>query len=171
MDIARVIARLRYDAEVVRALCEGVDDLQARWKPTPAQWSVLEVVCHLGDEEVRDFRTRLDLTLHSPGAPWPPIDPPRWAVEGRYNERALSPALAVFLREREDSVRWLKGLAAPDWSRATEHPTAGPIRAGDLLAAWVAHDLIHVRQINRLHRQYLEAELLPDHDPAYAGSW
>ncbi|NUP91044.1 MAG: DinB family protein, partial [Candidatus Sumerlaeia bacterium] len=27
------------------------------------------------------------------------------------------------------------------------HPKAGPLRAGDLLAAWAAHDALHLRQI------------------------
>ena len=27
------------------------------------------------------------------------------------------------------------------------------------LASWLAHDFIHVRQLNRLHRHYLAAEL------------
>ncbi len=69
--------RLRANAAVIAALVAGVTDEQARWKPDPAQWSILEVMGHLADEEVEDFRTRLDLTLHRPEAEWPRIDPQR----------------------------------------------------------------------------------------------
>jgi len=163
-------ARLSANADVFAALVVGVGDEQARWKPEPAQWSILEVVNHLADEEVDDFRTRLDLTLHRPKAEWPRIDPQKWAVERRYNERDLAESLARFLARRADNVTWLAGLQAPNWEQAHQHPRFGPIRAGDLMISWVAHDHIHIRQINRLHREYLVASL-PGNSPEYAGKW
>lgn len=170
MDRTRLVDRLRADARVFKGLLAGVPEAQVRWKPSPGEWSLLEVACHLADEERDDFRRRLDLTLHHPGHPWPPIDPERWARERRYNDRDPGEALADFLSERERSVSWLEGLESPDWSLTYSHPTAGPISAGDLLTSWVAHDLIHIRQMTRLHRRYL-VEVLADRSPDYAGSW
>jgi hypothetical protein len=163
-------ARLRANADVVAALLVGVSDEQARWKPDASQWSVLEVVNHLADEEVEDFRTRLDLTLHRPEAAWPRIDPQKWVVERRYNDQALGESLGRFRARRAESVAWLEGLSAPDWDRAHEHPRFGPIRAGDLMISWVAHDHIHIRQLNRLHRDFLVSSL-PGNAPDYAGKW
>jgi hypothetical protein len=125
---------------------------------------------HLADEEVEDFRRRLDLTLHRPEVAWPRIDPQRWAVERRYNEGSLDEALARFLDRREQSLTWLGGLATPDWKSAHQHPRFGPISAGDLLISWLAHDHIHIRQLNRLHREYVVASM-PEHSPQYAGKW
>jgi hypothetical protein len=170
MDAPALIDRLRAHADVFRALVAGVGQNQARWKPEPAQWSILEVVNHLGDEEVEDFRTRLDYTLHRPGEPWPKIDPVGWAVVRGYNQRQLAESTARFLTARADAVDWLEALAEPAWSVAYEHPKFGPITAGDLLTAWVAHDHIHIRQINRLHREYL-VSVLSEHSPQYAGTW
>ncbi len=155
---------------MIAAQVVGASPEQARWKPDAAQWSILEVMCHLADEELDDFRTRLDLTLHEPEAEWPRIDPQRWAAERRYNEGSLDEALARFLDRRAQTVAWLEGLAAPDWSRSHQHPRFGPISAGDLMISWVAHDHIHIRQLNRLHREYVVASL-PEHSPAYAGKW
>ena len=45
---------------MIQAVLAGVDAEQARWKPDADSWSILEVVCHLVDEEREDFRTRLD---------------------------------------------------------------------------------------------------------------
>ena len=162
--------RLRAHADVIAGLAAAVPGDQARWKPDPAQWSILEVVNHLADEEVEDFRTRLDLTLHRPGEPWPPIDPPRWATERRYNDRRLPESIDRFLQRRAESVAWLGELSSPDWTLAYEHPRAGRIRAGDLLLSWVAHDHIHIRQLNRLHREFLVASL-PELSSEYAGRW
>ena len=53
---------------------------------------------------------------------------------------------------------------------AYPHPQAGPLRAGDLLAAWQAHDLLHVRQLTRLHYRFLEQQAEP-FTLRYAGDW
>lgn len=170
VDLPSVVRRLKANADVIVAQVTGVGDDQARWKPEPSRWSILEVVAHLADEDVEDFRRRVDLTLHSPEADWPPIDPEGWAVQRRYNEGHLDAAQERFLRARAESVRWLEALATPDWDRAHEHPRWGPIRAGDLLTAWVAHDFIHVRQLNRLQREFLVASV-SGYAPEYAGRW
>jgi hypothetical protein len=169
LNVHALCERLRANADVVAAQVAGVGVEQARWKPGPDEWSILEVVNHLGDEEVEDFRARLDAVLHHPGS-WPPIDPQGWPASRRYNERDLRESVDRFLESRTDSLVWLDGLVEPDWSLAHQHPSIGPITAGDLLTSWVAHDFIHVRQINRLHRDWLVASL-SDRSPRYAGRW
>jgi hypothetical protein len=157
------------DAAAIQALVQGVTDEQARWKPDPTSWSVLEVVCHLLDEERSDFRVRLDLTLHRPGEPWPGINPQGWVTEREYNSQDPAASLTAFLREREASIAWLQGLPPPDWSISREAPW-GTITAGDLMAAWVAHDLLHMRQLVELRWSLTRAELAP-HSVEYAGQW
>ncbi len=75
MDLGHLISLMGDNAQRLRALAEGVSDYQARWKPDPASWSILEVVNHLLDEEKEDFRARLNLALYQPDEPWPGIDP------------------------------------------------------------------------------------------------
>ena len=170
MKLTPLIDRLRDNALTFQGITRSVPTEMARWKPSPEQWSILEVVNHLADEEVSDFRTRLDLTLHRPDEAWPAIDPPEWAVERRYNDRDLPESLERFLLEREKSVAWLSRLSSPDWGRAHQHSRFGAIRAGDLMTSWVAHDFMHIRQINRVHYQYLTQELSP-YPTRYAGDW
>ena len=170
MEIQLIIRRLEANAAVFAGLCRDIPERQARWKPTPEKWSILEVVNHLADEEVEDFRTRVELTLHHPGKAWPAIDPPAWAVERKYNESELGVTLARFLEERSRSVTWLEALVDPDWDRAYEHPVFGSIAAGRVMTSWLAHDHIHIRQINRLQREYLVSEL-SEYSTDYAGDW
>lgn len=146
---------------------------QAHWRPAPGKWSVLGVVCHLLDEEREDFRLRLDLLLHHPGEAWPPIRPEAWPTERNYEARELGPTLAAFLGERAQSLAWLRGLCGvpeSDWTRPYQHPKEGPLTAGDLLTSWVAHDLLHLRQLTRLHYEYV-TRLAQPHSPRYAGKW
>ena len=151
MDLNPVICRMEPFPEALRALLAGLPDADARWKPPTGAWSILEVINHLADEEVDDFRMRVRLTLEETHD-WPPIDPEGWARDRKYNERDLGESLARFVAARAESIAWLKSLQSPDWSRFREHPRAGRLTAADLMASWAAHDALHLRQIaRRLH--------------------
>ena len=155
---------------VITALADGLPESDARWKPADGAWSILEIVTHLADEEVEDFRRRVQMTLEDPREPWPPIDPERWAIEREYNRRNLAEELNRFVTERQASVRWLKTLDDPDWSRAYEHPKLGAIRAGDLLVSWATHDALHLRQIAKRKFQIIQRDG-GVYRTAYAGQW
>lgn len=156
-------------AEAIRDLASGVSDEQSRWKPNPDSWSVLEVVCHLYDEECLDFRLRLEVILHRPGETWQPINPKGWVTSHQYGQHDLAQTVHSFLEERQKSLTWLKSLASPDW-QATYQTPWGLMTAGDMFAAWVAHDLLHLRQLVELHYAYL-AQAVQPHKVAYAGEW
>ena len=170
MDLNQYVAHLEASAAVIAALARGVPDEQARWKPAPEEWSVLEVINHLYDEEREDFRARLDLTLHQPDRPLPPNDPEGWVVARAYDERDLSESLERFLAERRQSVEWLRALTDPDWSIPWNNPRRPGLRAGDLLAAWAAHDLLHGRQLVELRCKWLVSHAAP-YAVGYAGPW
>ena len=160
---------LAHGAETIRALVMGVTSAEARFKPNPKSWSILEVVCHLYDEEREDFRQLLDIIWHRPTEEWLPLDPGSQVATRRYNERNLSEALSSFLSEREKSLTWLQSLSAPDWEAEYTMPF-GPIRAGDILASWAAHDILHMRQLVELRRTRI-VSLAEPFDVRYAGKW
>jgi hypothetical protein len=148
----------------------GLSADDARWRPDDGAWSVLEVLAHLADEEVEDFRRRVRLTLEDPQAPWPPIDPPSWARERRYNDGEPAAVLRRFGDERAASVRWLRSLKDPNWQAAYQHPRVGPIAAGEVMASWVAHDALHLRQIAKRLYQLAARDGAP-FGVDYAGTW
>ncbi len=169
MKIEYVAQQMIDNAEKIRVHVQGTPGDQARWRPDEASWSILEVMGHLSDEERLDFRVRLDFTLHRPGKPWPAINPTGWVKQHRYNQGDLQQALDGFLAAREDSVRWLTELSSPNWEATYEAPF-GQIKGGDLLAAWVGHDLLHMRQLVELHWMRLLREVEP-YRVEYAGQW
>jgi hypothetical protein len=168
MNIDEFIDRLFSNAETIQCLVAGITDEQARWRPAPDKWSILEVVNHLYDEEREDFRERLGRILNGTAASAPGIDPQGWVTARGYNERDPGESLDRFLRERLESIEWLKSLDDPDWDAAYNHPSAGRLTAGDMLASWLAHDLLHIRQIAKLHYQYLSV-VCAGRSIAYAG--
>lgn len=170
MNLSWAIQQLTSNGESIARLCAAVSNEQARVKPDPAAWSILEVVNHLYDEEREDFRQRVDLTLHQPNSDWPPIDPEGWVTSRAYQQRDLRESIANFTAERKRSIEWLHGLQSPDWTIARAHPSGFVLRAGDLLSAWVAHDLLHLRQLLELHYHLATLEARP-YGVEYAGDW
>jgi hypothetical protein len=156
------------DAEWIHRMIQGTSRDQARWKPDPATWSVLEVINHLADEEVEDFRTMVDLILHAPTRPLPAIDPMGWVTSRHYNDRELLPSLERFLDERRRSLNGLANLDAPDWEASVQTPH-GRLRAGDIAASWIIHDHWHMQQLIRIRRVYLVDRFKP-YRTSYAGT-
>ncbi|GAB4580342.1 MAG: DinB family protein [Anaerolineales bacterium] len=169
MNISPFIAQMKVNAERIRIFTEGVSNEQARWKPDPDSWSILEVINHLYDEEREDFRVRLDIFLHHPSDPLPPIDPQAWVTNRKYNERDLTESVNNFLAEREKTLTWLQSLASPNFDAIYTSPF-GQMSAGDMFASMVSHDLLHLRQLVELHWAYTVKQFLPYHG-GYAGDW
>ena len=169
MDASKLIQQLEMNTERFRALVAGISDEQARWRPDEQAWSLLEMICHLHDEERLDFCVRIDTILHHPGEEVPPIDPSGWVHEHHYADRDLQTELEGFIAERRKSIAWLKSLEAPDWEATYQAPW-GSIRAGDIFAGWLAHDLLHMRQLLEHHWAYLNQQCAP-YSTMYGGEW
>ncbi len=170
MQAASIASRMRTMAPSLRALLDGVSRDDLRWRPDPNSWSILEIVCHLADEEAEDFRPRLESTLRDPAAPWPPLDLDDVAHKRGYIDRDLAEALSLLESKRAENLRWLGGVIAgsPDWSRAYRHPKIGTISAADLLSSWAAHDALHLRQIAKRLFQLAQRD---GASTEYAGEW
>lgn len=170
MNSEALIKRMRSTPGALKLQVENLAPGDASWRPDGGGWSILEIINHMADEEVDDFRTRLRLTLENPSQAWPGIDPEGWARERDYNDRDLAESIIRFDAARAESLAWLESLTDPDWSRVYEHPKLGPIRAGDLLAAWCAHDALHIRQIAKRLFQLTQRDA-GDYSTGYAGVW
>ncbi|MHC5209916.1 MAG: DinB family protein [Planctomycetota bacterium] len=167
MDPSRLASQLAATPAAVRALLHGLTPEQTRWRPKADKWSLLEVLCHLTDEERQDFRMRLHLVIESEDAPWPEIDPGGWVKSRGYNTRDVAQSLKDFEHERAETLKWLAGLRNQRWDLVHQHAGLGALRAGDLLTAWVAHDLLHLRQMIGLRLAALETDAAP-YSPRYA---
>ena len=167
MDFENLKQQIIHNAKLIRSLVEDISPEQAQWKPDLDTWSILEVINHLYDEERLDFRVRLDIILHHPEKPWPPIQPQAWVTERRYNEQELKNSLQNFMEERQTSLTWLHSLNAPNWDASVKNDI-GEMHAGDMFAAWVVHDQWHIQQLIQLCRAYTIAQVAP-YDVRYAG--
>jgi hypothetical protein len=169
MEFKTLYQELQNSAEMIRTLLAGISQEDARIRPTPESWSILEVVCHLYDLEREDFREHLDFILHRQDEEYHVIDPQAWIMERRYNEQDLRAMQEKFFEERQKSLEWLNGLASADWD-ITHSSQYGSVTAGEMFSCWVAHDNLHIRQLVELRRARIEKITLP-YPLEYAGEW
>ncbi|MEM9681416.1 MAG: DinB family protein [Bacteroidota bacterium] len=167
MTVEDIISRLEHNKAIFESLLSHVSKDQISWRPQPEKWSLLEIVCHIYDEEREDFRARVKNTLSQTKIV--PIDPEDWVTSRRYSEHDYDEKLQAFLQEREQSVTWLRQLENPDWERYHDHNTFGRMTARLFLVNWLAHDYLHIRQINRYHYLYLQHNT--QISLQYAGRW
>lgn len=169
MDYNLIFIRLEKNLGVFRSLFEDVTREEYLWKQSPEKWCMLEILCHLYDEEREDFRIRLDYALRSSLDAPPSIDPRGWVQEREYMSRKYIDMLDKFLEERKSSINMLWALESPDWNNYFTHPQLGKITAHKMLNNWLAHDYLHIRQITRLKYDYLKH--ISSEPLDYAGNW
>jgi hypothetical protein len=169
MEFKTLYQELEHSMEMIRALLAGINQEESQIKPDAESWSVLEVVCHLYDEEREDFREHLDFILHRQNEEWHQIDPQGWVTKRKYNEQNLAEMQEKFFAERQKSLEWLMEISNSVWE-TTYTSQHGSVSAGEMFCCWVAHDNLHVRQLTELRRNWIERMTRP-YDIQYAGDW
>jgi hypothetical protein len=138
-DLARLPATLD-------ALLSDLDDALWRSRPAPNEWSPVEIVCHLRDEETEDFGARVRVVAEGRAA-FVPIDPERWAKERGYREDDPRAALVALKQRRRDNLAFLVLTDPARMRHVVDQPKLGKMSGLDLVAAWVTHDRLHVAQL------------------------
>lgn len=137
-------------------------DLPAGWSDVNEggeTWSPADVVGHLTHADLTNWVPRAKIILQR-GESVAFDDFDRLGHVKSAADHTLDSRLDEFDEVRQASLRELAGLGltAADLDRRGRHPAFGPVALGQLLAAWVVHDLDHVFQISRvLARQYTDA--------------
>lgn len=142
-EARRELARL---PAVLEALLAGLDEAGARTRPAETEWSPVEILCHLRDEEIEDFGARLRVIVDG-GSDFAPIAPERWAEERRYRGASLPDSLEAFRVRRRASLDLLASVSPESLEGSRPLGRLGRLSGLDLVAAWVAHDRIHLAQL------------------------
>jgi hypothetical protein len=98
MNHHQIAAALEANRAVFADLFSGLSRELYLWKPDPGAWCLLEVLCHLYDEEREDFRARCRQVLEHPEAPLPKIDPVGWVQSRAYLEQDFERGSPLFWR-------------------------------------------------------------------------
>lgn len=164
-----ILSEFEKNKAIFLSLLGGLSEDVYLWRQAPEKWNLLEIICHLYDEERDDFRFRTKWVLEHPNKIPPTFNPIDWVTERAYAEQDFNEMLQKFIAERNASMHWLQQLKSPNWDNAFEHPKLGRLSAIYFLKNWLAHDYLHIRQIIKLKFDYLEHQ--SESGLNYAGTW
>ncbi len=124
-------------------LVKGLDNTLLIQRPTPDEWSIADVLCHLvAVEEQGLARLQLMVAQHSPTIS--PIYPDTAAHDLSQPPAAM---LANFRQARQAMLAFLRELKAGDWQVTAVHPTQGKLSIRFLVQHHVDHDTAHLNQL------------------------
>jgi hypothetical protein len=118
---AKLVQRLRDQADDVRSLVAGLDEESLSKRTIPDKWSLNELVCHVLKVQ-RVFSERLERMLAEEN---PSVTSYKAEDDPNFEKMTARPpqeSLAAFLAERERYVERLEDLSPGEWHRGAQHP-------------------------------------------------
>jgi len=159
LSVEETLEVLERTPGALRALLDGLSDSWLLASEGPETFSPLDVVGHLIHGEETDWVPRLRIILeHGEAKPFTPFD--RFGFREKHTGWRVDRLLDRFALLRQENLDLLRGMRLDPaaLARTGTHPTLGRVTLGQLLAAWVVHDLGHVKQVVRvMARQYTQA--------------
>jgi DinB family protein len=135
---------------ILRGLMTELTEEDACWKPAPDRFSVAEVLAHLSHSEGHCYRMRLDRFMAEDCPHFEPDDAQMYL--DLYRGANPEDSFDHFEDQREDNIKYLRGLSAQAGDRIALHKEYGEITLAQMLNEWALHDLGHIRQIAELVR-------------------
>ncbi len=128
----------------------GVPRVTLTRRPAPGKWSIAEIVAHMADAELA-MGWRLRGMLATPGVALTWWDQDRWAERLDYQARPVGDAARLFRALREGNLALLAAVPRAWWTECYGvHEVRGRQSVADFVALEAAHDLNHLRQIDRI---------------------
>ncbi|MEX2356072.1 MAG: DinB family protein [Thermaerobacterales bacterium] len=137
---------------LLRAYTDYLTDAQWRWKPSPDQWSVLEVVAHLGDCETNYYGPLLERLAAGEQPAEGGYDPAAIAVDKAFNRMDPDQALEHFEHKRKALAAYLSQVPDQAWQRQWKRSDGSTVTMLGMLRQIAGHDAGHLGQIQRVKR-------------------
>jgi len=140
---------LRSTAASLRAAVANLDARRMAAPEAPGKWSVRQVLAHLADSElVWGWRLRLIIGHDRPAITG--YDQDLWAERLHYNDVDPEDALATFETLRRGNLRLIENASDDVLQRVGVHSERGEESVAHLIRLYAGHDVLHLRQIERI---------------------
>lgn len=161
MDLTTVYDTLSRTPAAFRALLSAATPQALAYREAPEAWTLHEVLCHVTDGEVTDWRPRVATIMSQGDKRFTPFD--RVGGQQTYGRWPTPALLDEFERLRRDNLTYLAqlDLDAAALSRTGIHPEFGTVTLDQLLSCWVVHDLAHIAQISRVLVRHIGPDVGP----------
>jgi FMN phosphatase YigB (HAD superfamily) len=140
-----IISMLTASPAVLRSISSTLSQETWTHEPTPSDWALTEIVCHLRDTEREIHHAQIKLF----GQTDPFISRPDtsvWAKQRKYLNENGRDALSQFASARLKTISLLKNVQDGDWSRRARHAIFGPTNFMEVAGFMANHDRMHIQQ-------------------------
>ncbi len=128
---------------------DGLSPAELRQPEAPGKWSIAQVLQHLADSDlVWGWRVRLILAQDRP--PITGYDQDLWADRLHYADADPAHALETLRVLRRGNLALIDRATPDDLTRVGVHSERGEESVGYLCGLYAGHDLLHLRQIDRI---------------------
>jgi len=156
--LAEATQILQQTPVTLNAMIGGVPLAWMKANEGSGTWSCYDIVGHLIHGELTDWVPRARIILeHGEARAFEPFD--RFAQFREDQGRTIAALLDQFAFLRSENLAALQTLklTEEDLARRGTHPELGAVTLGQLLSAWVVHDLSHLSQVARvIAKQYAQ---------------
>jgi hypothetical protein len=133
----------------LRSAVKGLSPKQLATREAPRKWSIAQVLQHLADSDlVWGWRLRMVLSHDRP--PITGYDQDLWADRLDYEHADAEQALRDFGVLRASNVRLVRRATPVDLDRIGVHAERGEESIRHMMKLYAGHDLLHLRQIERI---------------------
>ncbi len=153
---AKIASYGRSYNDLIEALKEAPPEMW-KYKPTPKDWSVHEILIHLGDSEANSIM-RFRKPVAEPGSTLMVYNQDGFANTLHYHNLSTDNALALLKGVRTSNLELLQTLPDAVFANTAEHPANGTMSLDDILVMYEAHLVGHIRQIREVVAAYHHAE-------------
>lgn len=144
-------AVLRETPSALRRSVEGLSSQQLREPESAGKWSIGQILQHLADSDlVWAWRVRLILAQDRP--PLTGYDQDLWAERLHYDTADPAETLELFAVVRRANLRLVAQASPAELKRVGVHVERGEESLEHLIRLYAGHDLLHLRQIDRVRR-------------------
>jgi len=147
-SIDSILGILSATPAVLNGLLRGLDSSAWSHEPTPNDWALSELICHLRDteREVHQMQIELFKEKNEPFIPRP--DTNVWA-HGDYQHEDGATALIEFNEARRKTLELIKEvtLEPSAWERKARHAIFGPTNFKEVVSFIAEHDRLHIQQV------------------------
>jgi len=144
--IDAVLGILSASPASLSGLCAGVEHSDWAREPSPDDWALTEIVCHLRDTEREIHHAQIELFREQAEPFIPRPDTSVWASQRNYLVEDGAKALREFTLARMETISLLKSTSAEDWTRAARHAIFGPTNFLEIVKFMADHDRMHIQQ-------------------------
>lgn len=149
--VVELLAELEQFATAVSQTL-AADTIDWQWRPSPGEWNLTELCCHLRDVEQEVHQPRFQNMMAAANAFISGATSDDWVIERQYAQQNGRIALNEFLAARSRTIAMLPPPDDPIWARQGRHSFFGPTSTHELLNLAVKHDQAHWDQLQLLVR-------------------